>query len=129
MISQVFKFALVGLSATFVHALIFSVSAQTIHPQAANFIGYLAAVTFSYALHSKITFRSENQNGLKQLTRFVGASIMGFLLNAVWVCITVNVFRVNVAFANIGIIFFTPAITFLLMKYWVFPYRRSTVKF
>ena len=60
-ISQMAKFASVGLVATGVHALVYAFlgGLGPISPLQANFLAFLVAFIFSYVGHFKITFAKE----------------------------------------------------------------------
>lgn len=118
------RFLSVGLAATAIHAFLYALLIHFLgtYPQLANLAGYLCAVSFSYILQMKWTFsdRSSDVN-LKSLSKFLSASLSGFLLNAAFVFIVDDLLKVNSLFALLGIIFITPALTFILLNFWVFP--------
>lgn len=122
------KFISIGLVATAIHALIYALMIHFFEkdPQLSNLAGYLVAVSFSYYFQMKWTFSHRNNDvGLKSLSKFIVASLLGFAINAIFVFIVDDLLLINSLYALICIIFMTPAITFLLLNFWVFPSNQN----
>ncbi|MEZ5685841.1 MAG: GtrA family protein [Paracoccaceae bacterium] len=75
MIAQVFRFAVIGLLATLVHAgVAIAVEASAdVPPLWANFLGFSVAVLVSYFGHAHITLRLRPDHGSHFSAFFVGA--------------------------------------------------------
>lgn len=118
------KFISVGLVATAIHALIYAVMSNwlLIHPHLANFQGYLCAVLFSYFAQMTWTFSSRDPSKRsRSFSKFIVTSLIGFILNALFVLIVKDMLDLHANYALIGIIFVTPLLSFVLLNYWVFP--------
>lgn len=55
---------------------------------ALNGVGFTVAVVISYVLNTRLTFRQANLADARQMTRFLGASLVGLLLNSAVVALT-----------------------------------------
>jgi putative flippase GtrA len=121
---QVLRYGVTGLFVTACQAAIYWTLAALagLHPQAANFIGYLAAVAIGYVSHSAFTFRghggtdSHAQRGVK----FVIVSLISYALNALWVFLCVTHMHWPAWSPIPAMIFVTPAAMFGLNRQWVF---------
>ncbi|MFT6967067.1 MAG: putative flippase GtrA [Marivirga sp.] len=127
LIKKIFKFAGVGGIATGLHAAVFFILINliTVSPQYSNFFAYLIAVSVSYFGHKKITFNKLDNSDASTVTKFLATSMFGFLLNAFWVFIVVDLLVFNSNFSLIGICFLTPSISFILMNSWVFRNKKQ----
>lgn len=121
-ILELFRFAAVGGSSTLVHAAAYwlLLQAAIVTPQLANLSGYLCAVAFSFVLHKVWTFADQSKPTLRSVTRYLTTSLAGFSVNAYWVHLVTVTLRSDAKYALLGIVFATPAISYVLMKYWVF---------
>jgi putative flippase GtrA len=121
---QIFRYGVTGLFVTACQAAIYWVLAAPVglHPQAANGIGYLAAVGIGYVTHSLFTFRGQaatNGHAARGM-RFVAVSLVSYALNALWVGLCVTWLGWP-AWAPIpAMLFVTPAVVFGLNRQWVF---------
>lgn len=125
MIGQLFRYALVGGAVTALQAAVyFSLASMAgMHPQIANFLGYLVAVASGYGLHGAITFRHGGKaraRSLHQAGRFVAVSLLSLALNAFWVWLCID--RLGGAtWSPIPMMaLVTPAVVFALNRFWVF---------
>ncbi|KKX30813.1 GtrA family protein [Rhizobium sp. LC145] len=122
---QLSRFGLVGLAATFVHLLVFSLAIDlaNIEPSLANVAGFLAAFIVSFSGQSSWTFPSKSMDRLQRRRRFlryIAVSLTGFLMNAATVHVLVYMLAYPYTYAlpimGVGV----PAILFVLNKYWAF---------
>ena len=122
---QLSRFGLVGLAATFLHLLVFSLAIDlaNIEPSLANVAGFLAAFIVSFAGQSSWTFPSKNidrRQRRRRFLRYIAVSLVGFLMNAITVHVVVDVLAYSYTYAlpimGIGV----PAILFVLNRYWAF---------
>ncbi|MEP1446582.1 MAG: GtrA family protein [Paraglaciecola sp.] len=117
------KFFSIGVIATLVHSGTFSlcIALQLMSAQWANLVAYLVALTVSYFGQRYWTFSSSEPNKqTNTLVRFIGVSLLGYCLNAFWVYTVTSLLSFSAYYALLGIGFLTPALTFVLLKYWVF---------
>ncbi|MFT5249451.1 MAG: putative flippase GtrA [bacterium] len=118
-----FKFASVGVAATLIHAVIYYllITMGNFDAQIANLVGYIFAFSMSYVGQRKWTFkhiRIEKEHVVK--VRFLVSSIFSLLLNVVWVYIVDRLLELSANYSLIGIVLFTPLLTFFILKRWVF---------
>ncbi|MEJ7926321.1 GtrA family protein [Sphingobium sp. AN641] len=121
---QIVRYGVTGLTVTACQAAIYwSLAAIVrIHPQIANFAGYLAAVALGYVLHNAFTFRghrASDGHGARGF-RFVLVSLVSYALNALWVGLTVTWMGWPEWSPIPAMLFVTPAAVFVLQRQWVF---------
>lgn len=114
-------FGLVGILATTVHfTLGLSIaSAGILRPFWANVFAFSGAFIVSYVGHYHFSFRSSADHRLA-IPRFLALALMGLMINQVAVFLMVDRWQYSYSKALIIIVFFVPAATFLLGKFWVF---------
>lgn len=120
------KFASVGLMSTVIHAFVYALGVYSFNIQAqfSNLAGYLVAVLFSYYFQMNWTFIGRgNEASFESFTKFISSSLIGLVLNASFVFMVDEVFLIDPMYALVGIVFFTPVVTFFLLNFWVFPKR------
>lgn len=81
----------------------------------ASVIAYASAAVFAYQGHKRLTFKSSGASG--ELTKFVGATIMGLFL-ALIIPIILADYAPIVSFLTVLV--FVPICSFLMMKFFVF---------
>ncbi|MEC3910211.1 GtrA family protein [Sphingobium sp. CR2-8] len=121
---QIVRYGVTGLFVTACQAVIYWTLAAPIglHPQTANFIGYVAAVVIGYVSHSAFTFRGQggrDTHGARGV-KFVAVSLISYALNALWVYLCVSHMRWPEWSPIPAMIFVTPAAVFALNRQWVF---------
>ena len=91
------------------------------HPQLGNFLAYVVAMATGYVMHSKWSFRDHGteRTGSTKL-RFVTVSLISYGLNSFWVWLLYSYLDLHRAVPILPMLFFTPAVTFLLNRHWVF---------
>lgn len=114
-------FGLVGILATTVHVTIgLSIaSAGILRPFWANIFAFSGAFIVSYVGHYHFSFRSSADHKLA-IPRFMAVALMGLMLNQVVIFMMVDRWQYSYSKALIVIVFFVPAATFILGKFWVF---------
>ncbi len=121
---QILRYAVTGAAVTTLQAAIYWALAgpAALHPQIANFLGYLAAVASGYVLHGRFTFQGHGgrDRPAARAARFVAVSLLSLALNAFWVWLCVSWARLPVwsPIPLMGLV--TPALVFLLNRQWVF---------
>ena len=80
------------------------------------------ASCFGFFLHSMFTFRGygKRDRPADRFVRFVSTNLFGYLINAAAVYIMIDIAKLPVWSPIIMFTFFTPIISFLFNKYWVF---------
>jgi len=121
-VNKIFKFAIVGVLATFVHSACYFalLESQLASPQQANILGFLCAFFLSFFGQMKFTFNKKGTINKSQFFRFSIASGFSFLLNAFWVFAITDILSINPDYALLGIIVLTPILSFFIMNRWVF---------
>jgi putative flippase GtrA len=125
-LGQLIRFGLVGGFVTGLYAVVYSPLAKfhVVSPQIANFCGYITAVLTGYVLHSRWSFRGHGNrdNPAGTTFRFFLVSLVSYALNAAFVFVLTDSKALGGPWwwPLIPIVFVTPAITFLLNRYWVF---------
>jgi putative flippase GtrA len=93
-----------------------------VHPQAANFVGYLAALASGFVLHGNYSFRGHGARDrpAARAIRFFLVSLVSLGLNAfwVWLCVTRLTLPLWSPVPLMG--FVTPGLVFALNRQWVF---------
>lgn len=124
MAGQLVRYGLTGGFVTALQAAVYWVLADraAVHPQLANFLGYLVAVASGYVLHGRFTFRGHGgrERPLARGVRFVAVSLLSLGLNALWVwlCVDLLGWPLWSPVPAMGLV--TPALVFVLNRQWVF---------
>jgi putative flippase GtrA len=120
---QFIKFAIVGLASTGIHSIIYLLFLRITNatPQLANIIGFMGAFMASYFGQRFWTFNEVKiNNERKSQIKFFSSALFSYMLNSFWVWLIEKQIKTNPEYALIGIMFITPAFTFLVLKLWVF---------
>jgi len=120
---RLMKFAGVGGLATLVHSslYIFFLNIISLHDQMSNLLGYLFAFLVSYYGQRHWTFYDkEIESEIRSKLKFFASSLLSLGINALWVYLTVEILLQPPEYAVLGIMFITPIIIYLLLKFWVF---------
>lgn len=113
---QIGLFAVVGVSATLVHTLIFSILASVeFSPLVANFTAFCCALPVSFYGNRYLTFKAEGS-----LTKFIVMSVCGFTMNHTNVWIVTDVLKMNWKYALPGMFIVVPMFSFIISKLWVY---------
>ncbi len=121
---QLLRYAITGGFVTALQAAVYWSLAHWggLHPQLANFIGYLVAVVSGFFLHGQFTFRGHGsrERPLGRVVRFVAVSLLSLALNAfwVWLCTSALGWPLWTPIPLMGVV--TPALVFVLNRQWVF---------
>ncbi len=118
---QLMRFGVIGVAATLTHAGIVLILVENglIEPFWANFIAFMVALFVTYGGNHKWTFGLAGAHR-RHFPRFLGAALLGLLLNQLIVYAIVEVlgwdYRISLALVVTAV----PAITFTLNRLWVF---------
>ena len=121
---QILRYGMTGAAVTALQAAIYWLLAGPlhVHPQLANFTGYLAAVASGYVAHGRFSFRGHGgrDKPLARAARFIAVSLVSLALNAFWVWLCVTRLGLPVWSPIPLMAVATPGIVFLLNRQWVF---------
>ncbi len=121
---QLLRYVLTGGFVTALQAAVYWSLAHwlDVHPQLANFAGYLVAVASGFVLHGRFTFRGHGRRDqpVAQGLRFVAVSLVSYALNAfwVWLCVSWAGLPLWSPIPLMGVV--TPGLVFMLNRQWVF---------
>lgn len=120
---QIIIFAIIGVINTALHAvmLVLCVELLIIDSTLANAIAFMAANIFSYFANSKITFKSVVS--FRRYVSFFSASILSLLLT-ITISYISNCYALHYLIGFGFIIVLVPAISFIVMKFFVFSEQR-----
>ncbi|HZB69639.1 MAG TPA: GtrA family protein, partial [Sphingomicrobium sp.] len=90
------------------------------HPQLGNLLAYLVAMATGYVMHSRWSFRDHGQRTGSTAVKFVIVSLISLGLNSLWVAVITGPLGLGPAWPILPMLFVTPAVTFILNRYWVF---------
>ena len=121
---QIIRYVLAGGGITTLQAAIYWSLAHWLHlhPQLANFAGYLVAAASGFVLHGRFSFQghgTRDKTGQRML-RFIIVSLLSLALNAswVWLCVSWAQLPLWTPIPFMGLV--TPALVFVLNRQWVF---------
>jgi putative flippase GtrA len=117
-------FAIVGASATAVHAGVAFLAKQQLHMSAieATTTAYCVAVGVSYFGNARFTFRRAVLHG-PQMARFAVVSLSGLLLNLALTWLLVNRLGLPFWFGLGVVVVAIPALSFVASRLWAFRDR------
>lgn len=115
------RFALVGATATAVHAAVFALLVETtpIDPVAATVVAFVVAFACGFVLNRRWTFDSRT-DPLAQLPRYLAAQLVGLGLSATIMAYAVHA-RDWSPYVGLALsIVMVPPVTYALARWWVF---------
>ena len=121
---QVIRYGLTGGFVTALQAAVYWSLAHWLHlhPQLANFSGYLVAVACGFVLHGRFSFQGhgERDRPVWRAMRFIAVSLVSLALNALWVwlCVSWAGLPLWTPIPLMGLV--TPGLVFILNRQWVF---------
>lgn len=123
LIKKLIKFFSIGVLSTLIHILVFwaLLASNLVSSQLANLVAFLIALAFSFLGQTYVTFEKSPEKMTSTMSlRFLSTAIMGYSINAFWVFFVDNLLKINAQWSIVGIAFFTPVITFILLSKWVY---------
>jgi putative flippase GtrA len=122
LLGQLVRFLISGAAVTALGVGVYAVVAVGLrwHPQLGNLLAYLVAMGTGYVMHSRWSFRGHGRRTQGTAVRFVGVSLVSLALNALWVALITGPLGLGPAWPILPMLFVTPAVTFVLNRYWVF---------
>lgn len=119
-IQELLVYGLVGASAWMMQTLLFIIFIKIhVFPSIAMALGNFGGFVIAYFGHIRFTFKKQHKFSHRDFIKFLLASVVGLMLNVAGVRIITKVLLLNPHYAIIPTIF-TPGITFLISKFWVF---------
>ena len=120
--AQLIRFIITGAVVTALGVGVYAFIALVLgwHPQLGNFLGYLVAMGTGYVMHSRWSFRGHGSRDETTGVKFVVVSLISLGLNSFWVWLFTNPLGLDPAWPILPMLFVSPAVTFLLNRYWVF---------
>ena len=121
-LSQLVRFLISGALVTLLGVAVYAIVALGLgwHPQLGNLLAYLVAMATGYVMHSRWSFRDHGQRTKSTAVRFVIVSLISLALNSLWVALITGPLGLGPAWPILPMLFVTPAVTFVLNRYWVF---------
>lgn len=116
------KYAIVGVVATIIHSLIYSLLLYfSVSPQVSNASAFAISLAVSFAGHNYWTFRRKDSEYelVRTIPKFLMSSLFGYVLNVFWVALS-TFLDVHPNYAIVGFVFATPLVNYLVLKIWVF---------
>ena len=119
---QIVRYGVNGSIVTGLYSLVLLILDSWTHLplQICNLAGYVAALNLGYFLHSRVTFRNHGTRDNASKIRFVLASLPSFALNAFWAWLLTDAMKLPHWTLYLPIWFVTPAMIFVLNRWWVF---------
>ena len=123
-LGQLIRFGLVGgfvtafgVAAYYVPATYFGVP-----PLLANFLGYVVAALLGYFMHARISFKGHGgrDRPVQRTARSFTVSLISLALNSLFVGVLTGPLHGPTWWPVIPMLFFTPLVTFVLYRQWVF---------
>ncbi len=119
-IATIARFGVIGILATVVHAVCYLALSETAGLNAlyANWIGFSVAFAVSLVGHSRWTFNTELTS--RRATRFLITAAIGLAANTGFVYVIVEMLEFRPAVVLPFIMFVTPALIYVVSKFWAF---------
>lgn len=119
-IREVIVYGMVGSCSWIVQTVIYVLLVRIfVFPSIAMILGNFGGLIVSYMGHTRFTFQKANKFTHKDFIKFFVTSLIGLGVNVSGVRIITKVLVLNPHYAIIPTIF-TPGLTFLISKFWVF---------
>ena len=121
-LSQLLRFLISGALVTLLGVAVYAIVALGLgwHPQLGNLLAYAVAMGTGYVMHSRWSFRDHGQRTKSTAVRFAIVSLISLALNSLWVALITGPLGLGPAWPILPMLFVTPAVTFVLNRYWVF---------
>ena len=122
LLGQLVRFLISGAFVTALGVGVYAIVALVLrwHPQLGNLLAYLVAMATGYVMHSRWSFRGHGPRTPGTAVKFVAVSLVSLALNALWVALITGPMGLGPAWPILPMLFVTPAVTFVLNRYWVF---------
>ena len=128
-LGQVVRFGIAGVISTVSYSAVYwPLGTYYIAPMLAGVIGFIAAATAGFFMHSMWSFKGHGvrDNSGRQHARFFAVQGFGFFLNEFYIwLLTGPIFHGPTWWPLVPTIFLTPALTFALNRQWVFAEKKA----
>ncbi|TXH56956.1 MAG: GtrA family protein [Bacteroidia bacterium] len=117
---ELFVYGLVGVAALVVQVGLYTLLCKIgSRPLNANFVGWVFGLVVAYFGHTKLTFRRTHHFSRAEFIKFILGSLTGLAINSLGVFVLVHLLKFS---PMVGVIpqLFSPAVTFLISKFWAF---------
>lgn len=120
--SKVVRFPLVGVLNTVLYgvATSFYIGTLGVGNELASLLGYLTSVPVAFVAHRSFTFGHSGAAG-SALFRFVVVHLFGMLASWLSMKVAVGYLGFHYAVGIVATMVIVPALSFIVMTYWVFP--------
>lgn len=120
---EIALFALIGVTNTLVHGLMLASGVEYLQLPllVSHTFAFCVANLFSYVLNSRITFKTSLS--AKRYVRFLTASLVALALT-LGIAAAADHLGVDYLYGFAMAVFTVPAVSFVLVKFWVFTQRR-----
>ena len=121
-LGQLARFLVSGGIVTLLGVVVYALVALVLrwHPQLGNLLAYATAAATGYVMHSRWSFRGHGERTAGTAVKFMVVSLISLSLNSFWVWLITGPLGLGPAWPIVPMIFFTPAVTFVLNRQWVF---------
>ena len=123
MLRQLIKFSLVGVLNTAIHVGVFNLLFYFMQYLLAQSIGFLFAVTNSYYINKKWTFKSRDRDVKREFTRFMIVNLVSLSVNLGCLAALVELYHFNPRVAQLLTVVVSLAVNFTGNKFWTFRGR------
>jgi len=115
---QLLKFLIVGgFNTLFSYIVFFTLYYFIQQKEITVSLTFIIVILFNYQTISRYVFSNSNE---KKFIIFVSVYLVGYFLNLIHLWITVDIYRLNVYWAQILTLFYLPLLSFYLNKKYVF---------
>jgi putative flippase GtrA len=119
-VRELFVYGMVGGVSWVVQTVLYVLLIRThVFPSVSMMIGCFAGFITAYFGHIRFTFRKSHKFSHSEFVKFLVTSGVGFVINVGGVRFIIKVLELDPHYGIIPTIF-TPGITFLISKFWVF---------
>jgi putative flippase GtrA len=126
LVRQMFKFGVVGLTASLIHVGVFLLCIETfsVRPLVANCIAFCVALPSAFTGHYYWTFNKGRDIEFKVIhtyfRRYFCTALFGFSMNSLVVAVVVNTMHMSHLYAMLLMITVVPVATFAISRSWAF---------
>jgi putative flippase GtrA len=126
MLVQLMRFGSIGILATLTYFICFNGLTYFMHssPVMASIISYMLSLLVSFVGQAKLTFRAQNLT-IRVAAKFTLNSLLGLAIHASFVHIAVTRLHVDKNLGAIAATIFATLLSYIMMRYWIFPTTRQ----
>lgn len=119
---QFFKFCMVGFTNLGIYLLVYLIMTRLLfwHYIPASIVSFIVAVTWSYYINSRYTFKHDGSNAQKTYLTFITANLISMGVNLILLTLFIEVFKIYDIVAQLISSFFVAFFNFGLNRFWTF---------